>query len=91
MQADQPIWAIVNFPDSKQPALHLSYHDGQHYNSVRMAHDYSHGSPAAVQVREATVSADASKVRRDDVCLLCSSKLLQPCVVLLGLSGDHSQ
>lgn len=28
--------------------LHLSYHDGEHYNSVRRADDYSRGTPADI-------------------------------------------
>jgi OTU domain-containing protein 3 len=30
------------------PLLHLSYHDGQHYNSVRLADDYGAGPPLPV-------------------------------------------
>lgn len=35
-QAGQPRWAVKNFPESPLD-MHLSYHDGQHYNSVRLA------------------------------------------------------
>jgi hypothetical protein len=28
--------------------LHLSYHDGEHYNSVRRADDYSRGTAADI-------------------------------------------
>lgn len=46
-QAGQPRWHVVNHPDGC-PVLHLSYHDGQHYNSVRCADDFGHGPPAPV-------------------------------------------
>lgn len=38
-QAGQPVWAVNNFEGAAAggPPLHLSYHDGEHYNSVRMA------------------------------------------------------
>jgi hypothetical protein len=32
-QEGQPRWSVSNHPDSA-PALHLSYHGGEHYNSV---------------------------------------------------------
>jgi OTU domain-containing protein 3 len=31
-QLDQPRWEIINFPRSM--TIQLSFHDGQHYNSV---------------------------------------------------------
>jgi OTU domain-containing protein 3 len=34
-QLDQPRWEIINFEDPKTRAIHLSYHDGDHYASVR--------------------------------------------------------
>jgi len=43
-QAGKKPWIIKNFPDDK-PMLHLSYHDGMHYNSVRRADDFSISLP----------------------------------------------
>jgi OTU domain-containing protein 3 len=34
-QAGQPVWAINNFPPRAAASLNLSYHNGDHYNSVR--------------------------------------------------------
>lgn len=34
-QAEQPVWVISNFP-ADAASLHLSYHLGEHYNSVRL-------------------------------------------------------
>lgn len=41
--------------------LHLSYEDGQHYNSVRRADDYSRGCPADIP-DTLTPIADAGQV-----------------------------
>eukprot|EP00775_Hariotina_reticulata_P002160 gene2160-2478_t len=54
-QAGQPRWAITNFPPGS-PQLHLSYHDGQHYNSIRRADDFSTGGPPAA-IDESTLGA----------------------------------
>eukprot|EP00899_Mesostigma_viride_P027824 jgi/Mesvir1/8226/Mv12512-RA.1 len=45
-QDENPVWEIRNFPPGKARVLHLSYHDGDHYNSVRPIDDTSDG-PAA--------------------------------------------
>ena len=34
------------------PTIHLSYHDGEHYNSVRMASDTGSGPPKPIAVQE---------------------------------------
>ncbi|GJP41962.1 hypothetical protein CLOM_g1573 [Closterium sp. NIES-68] len=38
-QFQQPRWNIVNFDEASTPSIHLSYHDGDHYNSVRLEGD----------------------------------------------------
>ena len=40
-QVDHPIMAFSNFPWGSVPTLHLSYHLGEHYNSVRLSDDFS--------------------------------------------------
>ncbi|KXZ46175.1 hypothetical protein GPECTOR_46g244 [Gonium pectorale] len=51
-QAGQPRWRVLSQPEDAAPMLHLSYHDGQHYNSVRCADDFSSGTkPAPVVIR----------------------------------------
>ncbi|KAL4448444.1 hypothetical protein ABPG75_005663 [Micractinium tetrahymenae] len=57
-QAGQPVWHIRNFPEDA-PTLHLSYHQGMHYNSVRNADDYGAGPPAPLRVRSAAQLAAA--------------------------------
>jgi len=42
--------------------LHVSYHDGEHYNSVRQWDDYSRGSPADIPDSLAPI-ADTAQVR----------------------------
>jgi hypothetical protein len=39
-QAGTPLWVVKHSEDPGVPMLHLAY-DGQHYDSVRMADDYS--------------------------------------------------
>ena len=44
--------------------MHLSYHDGEHYNSVRLADDFDPGAPAAVpEAAPASAAATARKAR----------------------------
>ncbi|PNH06783.1 OTU domain-containing protein 3 [Tetrabaena socialis] len=50
-QAGQPRWRVVHNPEDSSPMLHLSYHDGQHYNSVRAADDFGAGPPAPVVLK----------------------------------------
>ena len=42
-QVDNPIMAFSNFPWGSVPTLHLSYHLGEHYNSVRLLEDPGDG------------------------------------------------
>jgi OTU domain-containing protein 3 len=50
-QLDQPRWEISNYgPDRR--AVHLSYHDGSHYNSVRLLSDDGPGRAAAFVIAE---------------------------------------
>ncbi|KAL4438223.1 hypothetical protein ABPG77_010584 [Micractinium sp. CCAP 211/92] len=51
-QAGQPVWHVRNFPDDA-PTIHLSYHEGMHYNSVRNADDYGSGPPAPLRLGSA--------------------------------------
>ena len=40
------------------PTIHISYHDGEHYNSVRMASDAGSGLPQPILLRERAASAE---------------------------------
>lgn len=46
------------------PAIHLSYHDGEHYNSVRRADDHTSGPPLPIAIAErAPTSAEKAAAR----------------------------
>eukprot|EP01132_Coremiostelium_polycephalum_P003996 gene3996-4997_t len=48
-QLNQPQWQVINHFNGKTRMIHLSYHDGEHYNSVRPINEtfYPAGSTAA--------------------------------------------
>lgn len=49
-QAGQPPWIVKNFSTEEAPMLHISYHDGMHYNSVRLIDDYGTGPPEPIPI-----------------------------------------
>ncbi|KAH7624023.1 hypothetical protein Ndes2526B_g01276 [Nannochloris sp. 'desiccata'] len=49
-QAGQPPWIVKNFSTEEVPMLHISYHDGMHYNSVRLLDDYGTGPPEPIPI-----------------------------------------
>jgi OTU domain-containing protein 3 len=49
-QAGQPPWIVANFPQTEVRMLHISYHDGMHYNSVRLLDDVGTGPPEPIPV-----------------------------------------
>ncbi|KAI3426257.1 hypothetical protein D9Q98_008632 [Chlorella vulgaris] len=71
-QAGQPVWR-VSCGEEDAPALHVSYHDGMHYNSVRNAGDHGTGPPeplrllAAAAADLAAVAAAARCFGREEV------------------------
>ncbi|XP_018457745.1 OVARIAN TUMOR DOMAIN-containing deubiquitinating enzyme 7 isoform X3 [Raphanus sativus] len=54
-----PRWYIRNFEDARTRMIHLSYHDGEHYNSVRSKEDAC-GGPARPVVIEADAKVSAA-------------------------------
>lgn len=51
-QSGQPTWRVINFtPTDCHKCLHLSYHDGDHYNSVRREDDTGNGPAEAISLR----------------------------------------
>jgi OTU domain-containing protein 3 len=54
-----PRWYIRNFEDTRTRMIHLSYHDGEHYNSVRSKEDAC-GGPARPVVIEADAKVSAA-------------------------------
>ena len=43
---NEPVWEIINFNDKR--SIHLSYHDGDHYNSVRLKGDINSEYPRPI-------------------------------------------
>ncbi|KAG1657729.1 hypothetical protein FOA52_011991 [Chlamydomonas sp. UWO 241] len=62
-QSGQPRWVVGDFP---KLSLHISYHDGQHYNSVRAAGDDTHGvAPQPVILRAVAAVANGRERERE--------------------------
>ena len=47
-QVDNPIMVLRNYPLGTVPTLHISYHLGEHYNSVRLLSDPCDGLPIPI-------------------------------------------
>ncbi|XAR74007.1 Ubiquitinyl hydrolase 1 [Bertholletia excelsa] len=50
-----PRWYIKNFDDCKARMVHLSYHDGEHYNSVRLKEDSCSGPAWPIIIKVSSV------------------------------------
>ena len=63
-QLEAPLWQISGDADNvtDAPQLHIAYHDGEHYNSVRRAGDLGHG-PANVHINVRGAGAGAGRER----------------------------
>ncbi|CAN4093740.1 unnamed protein product [Withania somnifera] len=46
-----PRWYIQNFDNRESRMLHLSYHDGEHYNSVRLKEDSCTGPASPIIIK----------------------------------------
>ncbi|GMH44694.1 hypothetical protein BSKO_12646 [Bryopsis sp. KO-2023] len=49
-KGDDGIQCLCNKNPESKKTIHLSYHDGLHYNSVRKSDDYGEGPPELIQV-----------------------------------------
>jgi hypothetical protein len=66
-QQGHPCWRVVNFtPVERHPCLFLSYHDGDHYNSVRLKDDFGSGPPKAIKLAKCNVNP--GKLAVEEVC-----------------------
>lgn len=52
-QLNRPLWKIQGTEDSNAPELHLSYHNGEHYSSVRRFGDIAN-TPAGIRIMAPT-------------------------------------
>ncbi|PKA49899.1 hypothetical protein AXF42_Ash019215 [Apostasia shenzhenica] len=50
-RAMSPRWYIRNFSDKEASMVHLSYHDGEHYNSVRLKEDPCEGPARPIIIK----------------------------------------
>ena len=68
-QQGQACWRTVNFtPPEDHPCLHLSYHDGDHYNSVRLQSDAGGGPPEHIDLAACQVDPELSPEEAGVVC-----------------------
>ncbi|XP_057482510.1 OVARIAN TUMOR DOMAIN-containing deubiquitinating enzyme 7-like isoform X2 [Actinidia eriantha] len=59
-----PRWYIQNFNNREAQMLHLSYHDGEHYNSVRLKEDTSTGPARPIIIKaDADLSATSHRAK----------------------------
>jgi len=58
-QLSKPRWDIVNFPISQVKTIHLSYHQGEHYSSVRKIGDETvkYGAPKEIKIHDSSKPA----------------------------------
>ncbi|PHT49854.1 hypothetical protein CQW23_09601 [Capsicum baccatum] len=59
-----PRWYIQNFDNRQSQMLHLSYHDGEHYNSVRLKEDPCTGPASPIIIK---ADADLSAKSREAI------------------------
>jgi len=72
-QSGQPTWRVINFtPMDSHRCFHLSYHDGEHYNSVRGQDDPGDGPAQEITIQPCTM--DVVKLQAQ-VCSCCPRML----------------
>lgn len=59
-----PRWYIQNFDNRDSRMLHLSYHDGEHYNSIRLKEDSCSGPACPIIIK---ADADLSAKSRESI------------------------
>jgi OTU domain-containing protein 3 len=66
-QQGQACWRVCNFsPPEKHACIHLSYHNGDHYNSVRLQSDDCNGLPDPIDLLNCRVDMDTAAA--EEVC-----------------------
>jgi OTU domain-containing protein 3 len=64
-QVDNPIMVFSNYPLGTVKTIHISYHLGEHYNSVRLINDPCDGVPLVIghelKLKEQVVNLEEEK------------------------------
>ncbi|XP_057419835.1 OVARIAN TUMOR DOMAIN-containing deubiquitinating enzyme 7 isoform X2 [Lotus japonicus] len=85
-----PRWYIRNFDDRGAHMIHLSYHDGEHYNSVRLKDDPCDGPARSILIKaDADLSAPShqTKVTANKTCRQAGREVLQLGSIKLVMAG----
>lgn len=72
MQVMSPRWYIQNFDSKGTRMIHLSYHDGEHYNSIRSKEDSCSGPARPIVIK---VHADLSAISRQEKANVAQSRV----------------
>ncbi|GAU38298.1 hypothetical protein TSUD_157820 [Trifolium subterraneum] len=86
-----PRWYIRNFDDFQVHMVHLSYHDGEHYNSVRLKDDPGDGPARSIVIKaDADLSAPShqTKDRASKPYAQAGRKTFQPGSVKMVMAGS---
>ncbi|MCD7467082.1 hypothetical protein HAX54_004281 [Datura stramonium] len=91
-----PRWYIQNFDSHESRMLHLSYHDGEHYNSVRLKEDPCTGPASPIIIK---ADADLSAKSREAIAAAKSKghtgrnmvQIGSVKVVMAGKQGSEDQ
>ncbi|XP_038721909.1 OVARIAN TUMOR DOMAIN-containing deubiquitinating enzyme 7 isoform X2 [Tripterygium wilfordii] len=89
-----PRWYIRNFDDRGARMVHLSYHDGEHYNSVRLKEDPCDG-PARSMIIKADADLSMNSHKKSAAVSKCNGKgvkdMADPGSTKLVMSGSSCE
>ncbi|RYR78774.1 hypothetical protein Ahy_A01g003635 isoform A [Arachis hypogaea] len=86
-----PRWYVRNFDDCRARMIHLSYHDGEHYNSVRLKDDPCDGPARSIVIKaDADLSATShqAKVTANKAHAQAGRESFQPGSIKLVMAGS---
>ncbi|MED6198406.1 hypothetical protein PIB30_118767 [Stylosanthes scabra] len=86
-----PRWYIRNFDDRGARMIHFSYHDGEHYNSVRLKDDSGDGPARPIVIKaDADLSATShqAKVTANKTRVQAGRETIQPGSIKLVMAGS---
>ncbi|KAJ7944443.1 OTU domain-containing 3 [Quillaja saponaria] len=86
-----PRWYIRNFNDCRAHMIHLSYHDGEHYNSVRLKEDPSDGPARPIVIKadaDLSVTSQQAKVASKSYQRSDRELTINPGVIKLVMAGS---